>query len=713
MKNRVKKVSELSEDELVIRREKERTRKAVLRAKTYVPPTKRENHRYAGNEQFIGIDGEGVDTEDGEQHYAMLVASTGEYIIDPEGLSSLQCFHFLAQLAFKYPKAILVCYGASYDVNMMLKDIPRKLLQELHGYTDKSGVHDASDITWNGYRIKYRARKEFWLGLFAEPKFVENKRTGKMRPNYQCTVRLWDVIGFYQGAFIKSVQSYLGDHPLLEMIKKGKLARGNFSREQLETFVLPYCQAEVQVLVELMNVLRDNLQAADLRISRWDGAGACAMALLKRENVKDHMARFDNDIHIAAQFAYAGGRIELQWYGNYEKKGEKIYHYDLRSAYPAAMLELYSLDGAMWKHISERIQFSSNEKLPHTAMFRVEWSFDDKKSFYPFAYREHTGSIRFPRKGHNWVWSPELQVALDFKEYFGGSMIIHEAYILVPKDDTIRPFAFLTDLYEQRKIWKKQGNGAEKAMKLAINSLYGKQVQHVGYHNSHDEHLSNLPPFHQLEWGGEVTSRTRAALLRAAMQCPENVICFATDGIFSTKELDLDCSDKLGNWEAATHEYMTIVQSGVYWLESNGKEAAYYRGFDQGAITREKVLAAWKEKKTLLEVECSRFVTLGTALSSDNQFSKWRTWLHADWTTPENRDGKRLLQLSPTGTKRYAEENSHTKSPQKALVKTYPAHATYYEMGIEQMSMKYKLPWEQDGIDEEKEIERENTESFY
>lgn len=722
MKNRVKKISELSAEELEVRRQKERERKQKQREQQRLEnprePKEKKPRKLAGDAMFIGIDGEGVDTPDGDQKYAMLVASTGEYILNPEGLPSRSCFRFLCELAVKYPGAILVCYGASYDVNMMLKDVPREQLKVLHGYVDGTGKsHDADSITWNGYRLKYRPRKEFWLGLFGMPKFLE-KPDGTKKPNYQCTVQLWDVIGFFQGAFVKAVESYLGkDHPKLAMIKEGKRARGNFTREQLETFVLPYCQAEVEVLVELMNELRENLQSANLHISRWDGAGACAMALLKREGIKEHMERFHNDIHRAAQFAYAGGRIELQWYGNYTKL---VYHYDLRSAYPAAMLHLPSLAGGKWRHLT-KLPVKRIRTLPFFTMYRVEWSFDDKKSFYPFPYREHTGSIRFPPRGHNWVWGPELMVALDFADYFGGTLTVHEAYVFVPAPgmEDVRPFAFLPDLYEQRKKWKKDGNGAEKAMKLAINSLYGKQVQHVGYHGNGGDFKPLLPPFHQLEWGGFVTSYTRGALLRAAMQMPEAIIAFATDGIFSRVPLDLPCENILGNWEYSQHEYMTIVQSGVYWVENEGKEVAYYRGFDQGAITRDKVLQAWTEKKTLLEVECSRFVTLGTALVSDNQFAKWRTWVRANWDVPADRDGKRLLQLTPTGTKRTAEPNAHKKKPEKTLVKTYPTPATFYDMEIEQMSMEYKLPWEKiEGLDSdtglpEKAIEIENEESQY
>ena len=73
----------------------------------------------------IGLDGEGLDNP---PRYIMLLASNGQGIIDPNGLTTDQCLEFLVSL----PKTALKWgYGFSYDVNMILGSWPRDVLSRL------------------------------------------------------------------------------------------------------------------------------------------------------------------------------------------------------------------------------------------------------------------------------------------------------------------------------------------------------------------------------------------------------------------------------------------------------------------------------------------------------------------------------------------------------------------------------------------------------
>jgi len=227
---------------------------------------------------------------------------------------------------------------------------------------------------------------------------------------------------------------------------------------------------------------------------------------------------------------------------------------------------------------------------------------------------------------------------------------IEEAWVFQPKVKVCFPFAFLRDLFTLRAIWKREGNGAEKAMKLAINSVYGKMVQQLGYLSKEvkegEKKTNGKPPYHQLEWGGYVTSYTRAQLFRACMQKPTAIISLATDGIYSLEPLDLPCGKELGQWEYHEHTDMTLVTSGVYWytnIEPNEdgvmveKEHTFYRGFDAGTLTRDMILQSWELGNHVVLAPSTRFITLGAALlpnggreAQKKRFKEWRTWKTID-----------------------------------------------------------------------------------
>jgi len=592
---------------------------------------------------FIAWDGEGFDlttikyrtSEDKpvyEHAYGLLMNSLGDSIDNVGGLSTLSCLWMITEVAKQNKHAIHVCYGASYDVNMMLRDVP---------YDDLVQLYNGETIEYDRYQLEYRPRKSFIIRRMPEA-ISERWRAKKDKDGkenyekvFESKLTLWDVLGFFQGTFIKAVTSYAISCDL-EKIKAGKAKRGAFSPTELENEIKPYCLEEVRTLVKLMEVLHHNLQEAGLKIARWDGAGACASALLKREKIKAHMAECPVPVQKAAQHAYSGGRIEPLMYGYY---AGPVYHYDINSAYPYAMLSLPSLASGKWKYLQSDLMTTriTVSDAPTFSMYKVSWKFPENLPLYPFPYRTTAGSILFPPHGKNWVWYPELKAAFDTIPDAADYIEIEEAYGFIPSTNE-KPFAFLKDLYTLRAIWKREGNGAEKAMKLAINSLYGKMVQQLGYMKEDaDGNIKGKPPYHQLEWGGYVTSYTRAELFRACMQNPTAIISLATDGIYSTAPLDLPCGKELGEWEFHKHDNMTLVTSGVYWYTDNGEEKSFYRGFDAGTLTSDMVMQGWELAFHKIIAASTRFITLGAALlpnggreAQKKRFQEWRTWKTVD-----------------------------------------------------------------------------------
>jgi len=44
-----------------------------------------------------------------------------------------------------------------------------------------------------------------------------------------------------------------------------------------------------------------------------------------------------------------------------------------------------------------------------------------------------------------------------------------------------RPFSWVTEMYDTRRDWKRRGISAQLALKLCMNSMYGKLAQRIGW----------------------------------------------------------------------------------------------------------------------------------------------------------------------------------------------------------------------------------------
>ncbi len=247
-----------------------------------------------------------------------------------------------------------------------------------------------------------------------------------------------------------------------------------------------------------------------------------------------------------------------------------------------------------------------------------------------------------------------------FETFFAGvpfskGMTIEEYSIFHPENDE-RPYDFLPELYERRKELKKLGDILEKCIKLVINSLYGKTVQSVG---EPGEVPSCACPY----YGAAITAGCRAQLLRAALKDPYAIVSFMTDGIVSTRPLDLGerlkMSDdpradvQLGDWEGKKVKSGFFLASGIYsYIETKiGKDGTSEevtlcrsRGFNPRKITLGKdlyefflynVLPLWSKPVQKIDgefdlpslvYEMKRYITLGDACASEARYRLIGRW---------------------------------------------------------------------------------------
>ena len=626
-----------------------------LPQRKHKPPElrKKRNPGKFDHAQFIAWDGEGITDADGHHHYLLFANSRGFKVRAAiaqdgdrqTGVSTESALRLLIETARANPRALHVIYYGSYDFNMFLRDVPRNALDRLrHGLK----------AFYRNFSLEVRFGKSLW---------VKDRATG-------VSVTLWDVGSFFQQSFVKALQTWQVETDHLDNIIRQKANRSSFSSADIAD-IEEYCDQELEALVMLMQQFRDALEACNLRISRWHGPGAIAGRLYEQHSIKRHKKVCPDEITRAAQYAYGGGRIELIRQGHYDGS---IYNYDVRSCYPWAIAGLPSLRYASWKHYSG--DGSGSPPVPATfSLYRVRWHFRDRSPFYPLRHRHVDGSVCYPQTGvSSWCWTPEFEL---LERYFPGQYEVLEAYVWdAPAPE--RPFEWVADMYERRMQWKAQEYGAERILKLGLNSLYGKMIQQLGW-----QAVDRLPAWHQLEWGGYVTSAARARMFDAAYGCP-GVVGFETDGIISTSPLPVELSIDLGGWELSEHQSLTYVQSGFYWLDDKVK----YRGFDPGTVTREAVLNGWKHNEPFVEAQLTRHIGLNYAAHTGH----WDQW--GDWVTADRR-----LDIGSASSKRIRNCGKACSGCKTSPLLSDGLHDTRpYPEIVTAESAPYPLAWRPEGL---------------
>jgi hypothetical protein len=623
--------------------------------------------------RFIAWDGEGANEIEGKpQHFILFGNSDGERITG-ENLRTVDCLEMILSCKRRNPDAAFVAFAFDYDVNMILRNLEPYHFQKLR----ENGF-----VRWREYRLEHLPGKWFRVA----------RNYGRKR----VSATIQDTFGFYQQSFLAALYKNVADSPLMqdiETIEKGKAKRNDFTFADLD-MIISYWETEIQLLLELTNRLRDYLYDAGFYINQWHGPGALANYVYKREGIKAHKAICPEEVREAAAYAYAGGRFELFSMGRHTGP---IWSLDINSAYPAAIAQLPSLSEGEWRwndNVSKIEEFGVYHiELLRTGPFQLPPG--------PFFHRDENGIISYPWVVNGWYWSPEVKSFLATQDYNYHGKPGNKGFRIIGGWEYVgwetRPFEFVREFYNKRRALKALGIGSEKAFKLALNSLYGKMAQRVGW-----ERNNKAPQWHQLEWAGWVTSWTRAKLYEVMARIPRGeLIAVETDGIYIKKDpasLGISHSEELGGWEIEQLDEVMYLQSGLYSkLYSNGKREEKYRGLDRGTLDYKSVedylqicepRAKWKP----ITGPTTRFIAYQGALKKQNSKEGGMKGWHRRWVTMDK-------DIQPGIGKR-----QHMSFRCKACKAGLTAYEMAHEMVIysvahlewesKRFSIKHDIPWD-------------------
>ena len=606
--------------------------------------------------EVIAWDGEGYG--DLNHRYVILANSLGHEISDVNGLSTMRCLDLLFRGAMCDPEAVNVVFGGTYDFNNWLRDINRETA--VH-------VNRGQLVKLGKFLVRFNGT---WFEL---------ERANRL-------VKFWDIWRFWGTRFDLALEECLPDFHGLAEIQRMKAERAEFNPDRMVE-MSAYNRLELEATVLMMKQLYGDLIEARIRRPTYlTGAGALAGSLLNQYGVLDHNRALPTEVLDASLVAYYGGRIEPWQVGTYDGP---VYTYDIRNAYCYALTALPTLRSGHWEYVAD-VDPRSVGWDGRLSVWEVEWCWDVRKdkladetaSYFPFPYRFDNGLVSYPNWGHGWYWWPEVATALDL----GWQFKVHGGWVWYSDEDEL-PFGWVPGLYKHRMALKMAGRvGAAREIKFAMNALYGKLCQARGHPSW------NPPAHHNLAWAGWVTSHCRAQLMEAVHERPWSVLYVMTDSVATTQPLDLTLGEELGTWEFNEYERAQVVQAGVATLWKGGEaETMKYRGFDEGSVNPLAIERAWKlnflrNKSDALVTQVRRPVNLASALTSEDRFDLWNSWIVND----------RELELYGGGGKRwrYWETNQYRLWREMGPLAAWSAVLPTDVPGAEiPMSARYQPKW--------------------
>lgn len=594
--------------------------------------------------RFIFWDSEGIDLSGrGRPQHCVLFGCSAEIdnplvIARPDQkLTYKEICEYVCDVGSRNSGAKHVGFGFRYDQNMIAGTMPAFM---------KRRLYETGRVSFRG--ISGKRNDRYYIHI-VWGKFI---RISRRRPNNDnVSVRIDDIVSFFHTSFLNQYKKFFPDWETDEefrLVIEGKGRRGLWNDFTDLPEVIAYWRVEIARMERMATYFRDLMVSAGIYVSDWHGPGAIAN-FIRRENklnVHEFGGKEENlqpSCHNAIKHAYFGGRFEQGTIGRI--KGP-VYGIDINSAYPYALTHVPTLrEGGYWAHVNSgpkngevfgvyRIRYADPSYISRTYQFPQR---SDK--FHPFPHRTKRGQITFPALTEGWYWAPEVRAAMDIHPEL---IEVYEGYEWRAATNEYPWRVVLEDLYEQRQSFKRNGNPAELAVKLAINSLYGKMAQRVGW----NQETKAPPRSHTLCIAGFVTSYCRAMIYRVVAQIPVgSLIAIETDSVYTTippdgLQLPTGMGNRLGQWGLdGVFDELMYVQSGVYAAKLDGQwQKLKTRGFSAALVSPEEIefylkslVPDTKWQPMQIEEMTNDFIGLGLAILQAGDDDKKLAALHCQW----------------------------------------------------------------------------------
>lgn len=532
--------------------------------------------------KFVGVDGEGMDVN-GTHKYVLF--GVGErQISDSGGLRWSDVFeHLYSEHEGNKRDTAYVGFFLGYDFTQIFKTLPedraRMLLtkagREARAHRERVNgtLQHSGRIGMPPHPVEHEGWQFDMLGmkrLRLRPKSCDCTTATCKCKDKASWMYVCDVGSFFQTSFLKVIDpkgwaegTEIVTPEEWDLIQAGKSKR---SVAVLDDEMRLYNRLENVVLSRVMGVLDGGFRDIGVHLApgKWFGPGQAAQTWLKNESVptrEDLTSVIPLRMFEAARASYFGGWFEIMMHG---KVPGETHEYDINSAYPSIIAGLPCLLHGDYSHgtgLPPELPGAytlvyANLESPNLGN-RAKW----KDQHIGAALHRDNGAISRPMKTEGWFWWHELKAAHKAKlikrlDNRGNQKV--EKWVQYVPCDCPPPMRNTADLYDKRlAVGKTSPLG--KAAKLLYNSEYGKFAQSEGMN----------PIFGNPIYASLITAGCRTMILEAIASHPygkADVAMVATDAVyFLHPHPTLPVSKKLGEWDYAKRENLTLFKPGVYW----------------------------------------------------------------------------------------------------------------------------------------------------
>ncbi|MGI0074155.1 MAG: DNA polymerase [Nitrosotalea sp.] len=465
----------------------------------------------------------GIDSETSDGDIFLICDSDGNFLDYPN-----ITFDGISEFLFKHEDSWLFCYNLQYDAECIMKLLPSEVFDP---YRKKKQLR----FEYKNYTITYIPKKQFKI----------------QKGNH--TVSLYDIAQYYGNVPLADAYSEHIKKPLDQDYLKTKKIRKNFSLRHYFRHKKPirrYCTTDCILTKDLAEHWLDTFFGAyGFYPANWVSSGYLAEKVLIHNEIP--IPFFNDtlyDIQKLAWESFYGGRFELIQRGFIGQ----CYLYDINSAYPYALTFLPDITDGKW--------IGTRKINPGSALgfFHIRAQIDYSVKIAPFPFRTKNNRIIYPTgEFETFVTLEEL------KAITGDPKIkykIIDSYQFIPNVNCQYPCKkFIIEQYDKRMKLKKQGNKQEVAIKIILNSMYGKTAQRV------NNQMGNL--FNPVI-ASYITGFARAQLYKFVKdhQLEKYVVAFATDSIACRKKIPCIDSKKLGEMKLDKEGHDVYFLSNGFYL---------------------------------------------------------------------------------------------------------------------------------------------------
>jgi hypothetical protein len=471
-------------------------------------------------------------------------------------------------------------YNIKYDFESTIKYLNRSELVDL--YLNK-------ELELYNYVIKFIDKKFFSI-------------TVKKNARYY----FYDMYGFIENSLNNAAKKFLGEEKLHDVVDSSRLNTDIKYWRENEENIIKYCIKDANLTKRIADYFW-NLVYTNMKYypKRPFSKGKIAEEYFLHNCYIPTINEIPYRVLEYAYNSYLGGRFELLQKGYFEK----CYTYDIKSAYPSSIKDLIDYTKGKWY----RCRNNKINKDAYSGYYLCSINCLEM-NVSPFTRKIGLLSIYPNGKFKQYLTKEEIEFYRD--NFKSVDIKIVSGYEFIA-DEILTPFK--TEI-EKLYAWKEKekDEDVKYAVKIFMNSFYGKTIQKSGDENFTGKVFNPL-------WATDITSKTRLKLFKLMLQNIDSVIGTSTDSVHSIEPLSIPKSPKIGDFSLDFQGEGVYIMSDVYylWNTEKKKEKSKLRGFSlvktkdmesSETKTLKQILEDMRGNKTVYEYTTKRPAHLGECL---------------------------------------------------------------------------------------------------